>query len=81
MEYNEAIYSFIKKLFLESGLSKRKFAKDHYIEDSTLRDILSKEDYQISLVTIYRICEGENLNPADFFKKVEQMFPQAKPFK
>ncbi|MAZ27102.1 MAG: transcriptional regulator [Cytophagaceae bacterium] len=81
MEYNEAIYSFIKKLFFESGLSKRKFAKNHFIEDSTLRDILSKEDYQISLITIYRICEGENINPADFFRKVEDMFPQAKPLK
>ncbi|MAW94296.1 MULTISPECIES: hypothetical protein [unclassified Leeuwenhoekiella] len=78
MEYNKAIYSLIKQLFLESGLSKRRFAKNHFIEDSTLRDILNKSDYQISLITIYRICEGQNMTPADFFKKVQDLHPDAK---
>ena len=78
MEYNDAIYSFVEKLFLESGLSKRKFAKNHFIEDSTLRDILTKSDYQISLVTIYRICEGQNISPSDFFREVERLYPNCK---
>ena len=57
MNYNHAIYKYIEYIFKKSELSKRKFAKVHFIEDSTLRDILNKGDYQISLLTILRICE------------------------
>jgi len=78
MEYNQAIYNYVENLFDRSGLSKRKFAKDHFIEDSTLRDILNKGDYQVSLITIYRICEGENINPSDFFQEIEKKFPEIK---
>jgi hypothetical protein len=79
MTYNQAIYQYIEYLFDRSGSSKRKFARDHYIEESTLRDILNKGDYQISLLTIQRICEGENVNPSKFFHDIEKMFPEAKP--
>mgnify|MGYP001228772440 CR=1 FL=1 len=78
MEYNQGIYNYIENLFNRSGLSKRKFAKDHFIEESTLRDILNKGDYQVSLITIYRICEGENISPSEFFHEVEKMFPEVK---
>lgn len=78
MDYNNAIYKYVEYLFKKSGSSKRKFAKDHFMEDSTVRDILNKGDYQISLITIFRICEGENTTPSAFFKEVEKMFPEAK---
>ena len=78
MDYNHAIYKYIEYLFKKSELSKRKFAKVHFIEDSTVRDILNKGDYQISLLTIFRICEGENIRPSEFFSEVENMFPEAK---
>lgn len=78
MEYNQGIYNYIESLFNRSNLSKRKFAKDHFIEDSTLRDILNKGNYQVSLITIYRICEGENISPSEFFQEVEKMFPEVK---
>lgn len=77
MDYNHAIYKYIEYLFKKSELSKRKFAKVHFIEDSTVRDILNKGDYQISLLTIFRICEGENISPSEFFSAVENMFPEA----
>jgi hypothetical protein len=48
------------------------------MEDSTLRDILGKGDYQITLLTIYRICEGENISPSEFFIEVEKMLSQGK---
>lgn len=78
MEYNLAIYKYVEYLYKKSGLSKRRFAKNHFIEDSTLRDILNKGDYQVSLITIYRICEGENITPCEFFQSVEKMFPEVK---
>tara|TARA_B100000378_G_scaffold251829_1_gene226783 strand:- start:8081 stop:8326 length:246 start_codon:yes stop_codon:yes gene_type:complete len=78
MNYNHAIYKYIEYLYEKSGSSKRKFAKDHFIEDSTVRDILNRGDYQISLITIFRICEGENISPSEFFGEVENMFPEVK---
>ena len=37
-----------------------------------------EEGYEIPLSTIYSICKKENLNLSEFFKKVEEMFPEIK---
>lgn len=77
MDYNKAIYSYIEKAWKDSGLSKRKFATENNIEESTLRDILKKDsNYQISLPTIYRICEARNIKVSEFFAAVEGEFPE-----
>ena len=72
MNYNKDIYGFINHLWKESNLSKRKFAINHNIEESTLRDIIKGKDYQISLPTIYKICESKHISLLDFFKEVEK---------
>lgn len=72
MDYNKDIYGFISFLWKESNLSKRKFAINHNIEESTLRDIIKGDNYQISLPTIYRICESRHISLFDFFKEVEK---------
>ena len=78
MSYNEAIYKYIKYIFEKSGSSKRKFSTDHLIDESTLRNILGKKKYQISLHTIYNICEAKRMDPSEFFSEVEKMFPEIK---
>ena len=71
MDYNKAIYNYIEYLWKASKLSKRRFSINHNIEESTLRDILKKKDYQISLPTIYKICESRNISLSKFFIEVE----------
>ncbi|AUP79784.1 helix-turn-helix domain-containing protein [Flavivirga eckloniae] len=72
MKYYDYIYSYISYLWKESKLSKRKFAINHNIEESTLRDIIKGENYQISLPTIYKICESRDMKLSDFFIEVEK---------
>lgn len=71
MNYNKAIYGYITYLWKESSLSKRKFSINHNIEESTLRDIINGKDYQISLPTIYKICESRSISLFDFFREIE----------
>lgn len=80
MDYNKTIYNYIEYLWKSSELSKRKFSINHNIEESTLRDILKKKNYQISLPTIYKICESRNITPSEFFIEVEK-FSKIKPQK
>ncbi len=80
MDYNKTIYNYLEYLWKSSELSKRKFSINHNIEESTLRDILKKENYQISLPTIYKICESRNITPSEFFIEVEK-FSKTKPRK
>ncbi|PCJ96299.1 MAG: transcriptional regulator [Flavobacteriaceae bacterium] len=73
MNYNKAIYDYITFLWKKSTHSKRKFSLNHNIEESTLRVIIKqKKDYQISLLTINRICEGEQISIFDFFNEAEK---------
>lgn len=72
MDYNNAIYNYIEHLWKVSELSKRKFAIYHNIEESTLRDILKKNNYQISIPTVYKICDSRSITPSQFFSEVER---------
>ncbi|MBC9796796.1 helix-turn-helix domain-containing protein [Sinomicrobium weinanense] len=77
MDYNKAIYSYIEKAWKNSGLSKRKFATEYNIEERTLRDILKKDSsYQISLPTIYKICEARNIKVSEFFANIEKVISE-----
>lgn len=79
MEYKAAIYAYIEKLWKESKMSKRQFALKYNIDERTLRDILNNNStYQISLPTIYRICEVRNIMVSEFFSAVEDEFPEVK---
>lgn len=71
MKYNKDIYGYINYLWEKSRLSKRKFAINHNIEESTLRDIIKGGNYQISLPTIYKICESRDIKLSEFFIEVE----------
>ena len=72
MDYNKTIYNYIEHLWKSSELSKRRFSINHNIEESTLRDILKKKNYQISLPTIYKICESRSITPSEFFIEAEK---------
>jgi len=67
---NRKIVEFIRDKWVDPLDNNNKFAKDHFIEEKTVRSIRDNEDYQISLITIMRICEAKNLKLSEFFKMV-----------
>lgn len=72
MEYNEIIYKYICHLYDREGKSMRQFALDHNIDEGTIRDIRAGRNYQISLPTIYKICEARAIKLSTFFAQVEK---------
>ncbi len=46
------------------------FATENNIDEKTVRRIREDENYQISLVTIMRICEAKNIKISKFFEMV-----------
>ncbi|WP_394352856.1 hypothetical protein [Flavivirga algicola] len=42
------------------------------MEEKSLRDIIKGKNYQISLSTIYKICESREIKLSDFFIAVEK---------
>lgn len=47
-----------------------KFANENNIDEKTVRRIREDETYQISLITIQKICEAKEITLYDFFKKI-----------
>lgn len=47
-----------------------KFATENNIDEKTVRRIREDDSYQISLITIQKICEAKELLLHEFFKKV-----------
>ena len=68
-DFNKAICSYITKNWISQAKSKRAFALDHGIDDKTVRRIEDEDDdYQITLETLNKICEAENVKLSEFFK-------------
>lgn len=69
-QLNRKIVEFIRDKWANPLNNNSQFAKDHFIEEKTVRRIRDDEKYQISLITIMRICEAKNLKLSEFFKMV-----------
>ncbi len=67
---NRKIVEFIRDQYLIDEENNSKFAKEHFIDEKTVRRIREDETYQISIITIMRICEGKELKLSEFFKMV-----------
>lgn len=70
MEANRKIVEFIRDEWVIPLNNNSKFAVDHNIDEKTVRRIREDITYQISLITIMRICHGKNLTLTTFFKMV-----------
>ncbi|WP_157717890.1 transcriptional regulator [Gillisia sp. Hel1_33_143] len=68
----------MKKKWIDNIKNNSEFAKNHNIDEKTVRLIKENKDYHTSLETIESICEAENLNLSQFFKEVEEMFPEVR---
>jgi hypothetical protein len=67
---NRKIVEFIRDNWVIPTDNNSLFAKEHFIDEKTVRRIRDDKDYQITLLTIMRICEARNLKLYEFFKIV-----------
>jgi hypothetical protein len=67
---NRKIVKFIRDNWVIPTNNNSLFAKEHSIDEKTVRRIRIDEDYQIALITIVRICEARNLKLYEFFKMI-----------
>ena len=50
--------------------NNNKFANENNVDEKTVRRIREDSTYQISLITIQRICEAKEMTLYEFFKIV-----------
>lgn len=67
---NRKIVEFIRDNWVIPTNNNSLFAKEHFIDEKTVRRIRDDNDYQIALITIMRICEARDLKMFEFFKMV-----------
>ncbi len=67
---NRKIVEFIRDKWVIPLDNNNLFAKEHFIDEKTVRRIREDDEYQISLITIMRICEAKNFKLNEFFKMV-----------
>lgn len=67
---NRKIVEFIRDNWVVPLDNNSLFAKEHFLDEKTVRRIRDDETYQIGLITIMRICEAKNIKLSEFFKIV-----------
>lgn len=67
---NRKIVEFIRDKWVIPIDNNSEFARNHFLEEKTVRRIKDDENYNISLNTIVRICEAKNLKLSEFFAMV-----------
>lgn len=75
---NRKIVEYIAAKWISKVSNNSEFAKNHNLDEKTVRSIKDDESYRTSYETIEGICEGENINLSEFFKEAESMFPEIK---
>lgn len=67
---NRKICDYIATNWIGENQPKTEFALNHNIDEKTVRRIYNDKDYNISLHTLYRICEARNIKLSEFFKLI-----------
>ena len=67
---NRKIVEFIRDNYVIPTNNNSLFAKENNLDEKTVRRIREDNSYQISLLTIIRICEAKELKLYEFWKKV-----------
>jgi len=74
----QVICRFIYSKWIVNAKSQRDFASIHEIEESTVRRIknialgTARDDYNMSLKTLYKICRKQEISLEEFFRLVNQ---------
>lgn len=67
---NRTIVEFIRDNWVIPMNNNSLFALENNLDEKTVRRIKEDDSYQISLITIMRICEAKNIRLSEFFKMV-----------
>ena len=67
---NRKIVEFIRDRWVIPFNNNSKFATENNIDEKTVRRIREDGNYQISLITIMRVCEAKNIKLSEFFEMV-----------
>jgi DNA-binding Xre family transcriptional regulator len=78
VDRNLKIVEFLYNKWIGKVKNNSAFANEHNIDEKTVRLIKEKKNYRTSIDTIINICEAKNINLSQFFREVEEMFPEAK---
>ncbi|MDC8102674.1 hypothetical protein [Chryseobacterium rhizosphaerae] len=68
---NRKIVEYIRDNWVIPLDNNSKFATEHNLDEKTVRRIREDHTYQISLITIQKICEAKELKLHEFFKMVD----------
>jgi len=74
----KVICHYIYSKWIVKAQSQRDFASIHEIEESTVRRIknialgTAKDDYNMSLKTLYKICRKQEISLQEFFKLINE---------
>lgn len=67
---NRKIVEFIRDKWVIPLNNNSQFAIENNIDEKTVRRIREDGNYQISLITIMRICEAKSIKLSKFFEMV-----------
>ena len=70
-ETNRKVVEFIRDKWIIPYGNNSKFANDHNIDEKTVRRIKEDDTYQISLLTIMKICEAKEIKLSKFFEMIK----------
>ncbi|WP_294264771.1 helix-turn-helix domain-containing protein [uncultured Chryseobacterium sp.] len=65
---NRKIVEYIRDKWVIPMNNNSRFATENNIDEKTVRRIKEDDTYQISLITIMRICEAQNIKLSKFFE-------------
>ncbi|WP_294307349.1 helix-turn-helix domain-containing protein [uncultured Chryseobacterium sp.] len=65
---NRKIVEYIRDTWVIPMNNNSRFATENNIDEKTVRRIREDDTYQISLITIMRICEAQNIKLSKFFE-------------
>lgn len=68
---NRKIVEYIRDNWVIPLDNNSKFATEHNLDEKTVRRIREDHTYQISLITIQKICEAKELKLHEFLKMVD----------
>lgn len=70
-DINKQIVDYVKKTWLDKEKNNSAFARRYDLDEKTVRLMRSDDNYNISLITLIKICQVENLSLEEFCKKAK----------
>ena len=69
-DINKEVCNYISTYWISKYTSRRKFARDHNINEKIVRKILRPDGYRMPLQTLSTICTAKNISLLVFFFKL-----------